>query len=91
VVAADQQHFFIGRDDERKRSKRKLRHLALYDQLTGLPNRISLSAILKPWSIWSCRPSGIDFDRRFDLDDFKNITTRLAIRWRSGAQDVASA
>jgi diguanylate cyclase (GGDEF)-like protein/PAS domain S-box-containing protein len=71
---AEQQHFFIGRDmTERKQAEEKLRYLAHFDQLTGLPNRITLQNDL------SCvleggQPTSIAM---FDLDSFKNINDTL--------------
>ena len=43
-----QRYFFIGRDmTERKAAETRLNHLAHYDQMTGLLNRISLESVLK--------------------------------------------
>lgn len=72
----EQKHFFFGRDmTERKIAEEKLRRLALYDQLTGLPNRTSLhedldallnSALTRSTSV-----------AIFDLDGFKDINDTL--------------
>jgi diguanylate cyclase (GGDEF)-like protein/PAS domain S-box-containing protein len=75
----DQRHFFIGRDmTERKAAEEKLRHLAHYDQLTGLPNRITLHEDLESMADREAAafrsPTSI---ARFDLDDFKNINDTL--------------
>ncbi len=75
----DQRHFFIGRDmTERKVAEEKLWQLAHYDQLTGLPNRITLNEDLEAMvdrEAGSFRhPASI---ARFDLDDFKNINDTL--------------
>jgi len=75
----DQRHFFIGRDmTERKAAEEKLRHLAHYDQLTGLPNRITLYEDIENLVDREAgsfrRPVSV---ARFDLDDFKNINDTL--------------
>ena len=48
----EQKHFFTGRDvTESKAVEEKLKHLAHYDQLTGLPNRVTLHDDLqKRWA-----------------------------------------
>jgi len=76
---AEQQHFFIGRDmTERKAAEEKLRHLAHYDQLTGMPNKNSLErdleAVVDPERATFRHPISVS---RFDLDDFKSINDTL--------------
>jgi diguanylate cyclase (GGDEF)-like protein/PAS domain S-box-containing protein len=72
-------HFLIGRDmTERRLAEEKLKQLAHYDQLTGLPNRIMLRTALNSLLDLSPRPA----DRAtsiaiIDLDDFKNINNTL--------------
>jgi diguanylate cyclase (GGDEF)-like protein/PAS domain S-box-containing protein len=75
----EQRHFFIGRDmTEAKAAEEKLKYLAHYDQLTGLPNRFSLQAELKEWI-----DSGTGSERpptsiaMLDLDGFKDINDTL--------------
>lgn len=74
----EKQYFFTGRDvTESKRAEENLRHLAHYDQLTGLRNRTSLqndlTELLEPPA--SCRqPTSIAM---FDLDGFKNVNDTL--------------
>ncbi|WGS21745.1 EAL domain-containing protein [Bradyrhizobium sp. ISRA463] len=72
----EQKYFLIGRDvTERKIAEEKLRRLAHYDQLTGLPNRTSLNKDLEEVFV--------DLDTRsvsiaiFDLDGFKDINDTL--------------
>ena len=75
----EQMHFFTGRDvSERKIVEEKLRHLAHYDQLTGLPNRTSLRNDLE-----ALIESSLGSNRRstsiamFDLDGFKDVNDTL--------------
>ena len=75
----EQKYFFTGRDvTESKLVEDKLRHLAHFDQLTGLPNRTSLQNDLDEL-IYSSTGLG----RReasiamFDLDGFKDINDTL--------------
>lgn len=76
---ADRQYYFTGRDvTESKSAEEKLRHLAHYDQLTGLPNRTSLQIdlreLLNPSTGAAPRPTSIAM---FDLDGFKDINDTL--------------
>jgi diguanylate cyclase (GGDEF)-like protein/PAS domain S-box-containing protein len=75
----EQRHFFIGRDTtEAKAAEEKLRHLAHYDQLTGLPNRVSLqdelAALIDPGA---CSGGQIASIAMLDLDGFKDINDTL--------------
>jgi len=75
----EQRHFFIGRDmTEAKIAEEKLKYLAHYDQLTGLPNRVSLQTELKelidPGDGPERRPTSIAM---LDLDGFKDINDTL--------------
>lgn len=75
----EQQYYFTGRDvTESKLAEEKLRHLAHYDQLTGLPNRTSLQndlrELLNPSTGVAARPTSIAM---FDLDGFKDINDTL--------------
>lgn len=68
-----QQHFFIGHDvTENKRAEQKLKHLAHFDQLTGLPNRVTLQKDLEA----EIRSSEVSI-AMFDLDGFKSINDTL--------------
>lgn len=72
----EQKHFFFGRDmTERKIAEEKLRRLALYDQLTGLPNRTSLHEDLE--ALLDGAPSRSTSVAIFDLDGFKDINDTL--------------
>jgi diguanylate cyclase (GGDEF)-like protein/PAS domain S-box-containing protein len=75
----EKRHFFIGRDmTEAKAAEEKLRHLAHYDQLTGLPNRVSLQseleALIDPGV---CSGSQAVSIAMLDLDGFKDINDTL--------------
>jgi diguanylate cyclase (GGDEF)-like protein/PAS domain S-box-containing protein len=75
----EQKHFFFGRDmTERKVAEEQLRHLAHFDQLTGLPNRVSLQKdidqILKERADDPARPITVAM---LDLDGFKDVNDTL--------------
>ena len=61
-----QRYFLIGRDmTEQKIVERKLTHLAHYDQLTSLPNRVSLLKAISELTDAPLQPASIAI---FDLD-----------------------
>jgi diguanylate cyclase (GGDEF)-like protein/PAS domain S-box-containing protein len=75
----EQKHFFFGRDmTERKAAEEQLRQLAHFDQLTGLPNRVSLrndiDMILKEREGDVARPMTVV---TLDLDGFKDVNDTL--------------
>jgi diguanylate cyclase (GGDEF)-like protein/PAS domain S-box-containing protein len=75
----EQRHFFTGRDvTGRNIVEQKLKHLAHYDQLTGLANRISLhddlDEAIKANNGSTGSPTSIAM---FDLDGFKDINDTL--------------
>jgi diguanylate cyclase (GGDEF)-like protein/PAS domain S-box-containing protein len=72
-------HFLIGRDmTERRLAEEKLKKLAHYDQLTGLPNRIMLRTALNSLLDLIPRSDGRATSIAIiDLDDFKNINNTL--------------
>lgn len=75
----EQKHFFFGRDmTERKAAEEQLRQLAHFDQLTGLPNRVSLrddiGKLLKGRAADPARPMTIAM---LDLDGFKDVNDTL--------------
>ena len=75
----EQRHFFFGRDmTERKAAEEQLRQLAHFDQLTGLPNRVSLykdiDTILKERAGDPARPLTV---ATLDLDGFKDVNDTL--------------
>ena len=75
----EQRHFFIGRDmTEAKAAEERLRYLAHYDQLTGLPNRVSLQnkleALMSPGACAGGQAASIAM---LDLDGFKDINDTL--------------
>jgi diguanylate cyclase (GGDEF)-like protein/PAS domain S-box-containing protein len=75
----EQKHFFFGRDmTERKVAEEQLRRLAHFDQLTGLPNRVSLQGdiekILKVCAGDPARPMTVAM---LDLEGFKDVNDTL--------------
>ncbi len=62
---------------ERKASEEKIRHLAFYDHLTGLPNRQLLMDRLKQVLASSARSSQKVALLFIDLDNFKNLNDTL--------------
>lgn len=75
----EQRYFFFGRDmTERKAAEERLRRLALYDQLTDLPNRTSLRQDFR--ELFE-EPAGAPFRSIFvamlDLDGFKDVNDTL--------------
>jgi diguanylate cyclase (GGDEF)-like protein/PAS domain S-box-containing protein len=71
----EQKHFFFGRDmTESKSAEEQLRRLAHFDQLTGLPNRVSLrndlDTILKERAGNPALPITV---ATLDLDAFKDV------------------
>ena len=75
----EQKHFFFGRDmTEMKAAEEQLRHLAHFDQLTGLPNRVSLrediDTILKQRAGNPALPITVAM---LDLDAFKDVNDTL--------------
>ena len=75
----EQKHFFFGRDmTERKLVEVKLKRLAHYDQLTGLPNRVSLQYDLNELiQLCAASDSLATSIAMFDLDGFKDINDTL--------------
>jgi diguanylate cyclase (GGDEF)-like protein/PAS domain S-box-containing protein len=70
-----QRYFLIGRDmTEQKIAERKLNHLAHYDQLTSLPNRVSLFKDLEALTGAASEPTAMAM---FDLDGFKDVNDTL--------------
>ncbi|SED20660.1 putative bifunctional diguanylate cyclase/phosphodiesterase [Bradyrhizobium erythrophlei] len=75
----EQKYFFFGRDmTERKTAEEQLRHLAHFDQLTGLPNRVSLhkdlDIILRERAGNPVLPISV---ATLDLDAFKDVNDTL--------------
>jgi len=75
----EQRYFFFGRDmTERKAAEEQLRRLALYDQLTGLPNRTSLRQEFRELFEDSAgAPFRSMFVAMLDLDGFKDVNDTL--------------
>jgi diguanylate cyclase (GGDEF)-like protein/PAS domain S-box-containing protein len=74
-----QRFFLIGRDmREQLASEQRLQHLALFDQLTGLPNRTSLLQDLSAEIQNAGQPSSSSTSvAMFDLDGFKDVNDTL--------------
>ncbi len=75
----EHRHFFFGRDmTERNANEEKLRHLAHFDQLTGLPNGVSLRDDLKArinlGTNYGTQETALAI---FDLDGLKDINDTL--------------
>ncbi|MGP0060784.1 MAG: putative bifunctional diguanylate cyclase/phosphodiesterase [Beijerinckiaceae bacterium] len=75
----EKRHFFFGRDiTESNAAKAKLRYLALFDQLTGLPNRSSLEIDLADLMKKSSQGRGSEISIvLFELDGFKEVNNTL--------------
>jgi diguanylate cyclase (GGDEF)-like protein/PAS domain S-box-containing protein len=75
----EQKHFFFGRDmTERKAAEEQLRQLAHFDQLTGLPNRVSLQEdIEKILKERAGDPARAITVAMVDLDGFKDVNDTL--------------
>src|SRR5205085_9075567 len=73
----EQKHFFIGRDmTQRRQAEERLKQLAHFDQLTGLPNRVSLCGELAEL-LAAGHSHGAASIAIFDLDGFKDINDTL--------------
>ena len=77
-----QKHFFFGLDmTERKSAEEQLRRLTYFDQLTGLPNRVSLhkdlDTILRERAGNPALPITV---ATLDLDAFRDVNDTLGIR-----------
>jgi diguanylate cyclase (GGDEF)-like protein len=74
----EQKHFFVGRDmTERKAAEERLRQLAHYDQLTGLPNRVTLRSDLEELLTSAGANDRATSIAMFDLDGFKDVNDTL--------------
>ena len=62
---------------ERKNAEERIRELAFFDQLTGLPNRTLLSDRLKQALVASARSGKIGAVLFIDLDNFKTLNDTL--------------
>jgi diguanylate cyclase (GGDEF)-like protein/PAS domain S-box-containing protein len=72
----EQKHFFVGRDmTERRMAEDRLRILAHYDQLTGLPNRNTLRSDLE--ALLHANAEQDVCLALFDLDGFKDVNDTL--------------
>jgi diguanylate cyclase (GGDEF)-like protein len=79
VFAPEQGHFATLLEDitERKRSEERIRVLAHYDNLTGLPNRLLLSDRLDQAIVRAARENGKVAVFFLDLDRFKVVNDTL--------------
>ena len=82
AAALDQAHSAMDQAaDERKLTEERLRHLAEYDELTGLPNRALLQDRLHQ-AVTSAARSGHRLAVLFlNLDRFKTINDSLGYQW----------
>jgi PAS domain S-box-containing protein len=77
----EQKHFFFGRDmTERKAAEEQVRQLAHFDQLTGLPNRVSLRADIE--NIEGTRRRSCPSDNRRDARS-RRVQRRQRYAWSS--------
>ncbi|WP_305073256.1 putative bifunctional diguanylate cyclase/phosphodiesterase, partial [Propionivibrio sp.] len=72
-------HYVLGIEDitERKLAEEEIRHLAYFDQLTGLPNRQLLADRLQQALAASCRHHQCGAVLFIDLDNFKTLNDTL--------------
>lgn len=72
-------HYFSNFTDisERMSAEERIRQLALYDALTGLPNRATFYSLIKQSLIIASRDNVIGGIMFIDLDRFKNINDSL--------------
>ena len=72
-------HYVASLDDItlRKRAEEEIKHLAFFDQLTGLPNRRLLADRLKQALTASCRHQHCGALLFIDLDNFKTLNDTL--------------
>lgn len=67
----------ISNISERKRAAQKIEHLAYYDQLTGLPNRVFFTSRLEEEMTAAKIKGSTGAVMYIDLDNFKNINDTL--------------
>ena len=61
---------------DRKRAEEQLKQFAHFDQLTGLPNRVTMRTLLEE-RLARCRDAGATAIALFDLDGFKDVNDTL--------------